>query len=152
MAYRVLVIDDEEEDRDGIQRRLRREGFEVETAASQEERILTIRDAKDAFDLVVTDMLMEQANSGVEVLRAAVARDLFTEVIILTAYGNVSNAVECMKQGAYDYIEKNIPGVDVYDLLVIKANQALERRKAALGTLRRLERAGMYGPGGTPKL
>ena len=147
MAYSILVIDDEEEARQSIQRRLQREGYEVETAPSQEEGIARIRDAKDSFDLVITDMLMEQANSGVEVLRAAVQRDLFTEVIVLTAYGNVSNAVECMKQGAFDYIEKNIPGVDPYDLLVIKVGQALERRKAALGTLRRLERAGLYGPG-----
>lgn len=147
MAYRILVIDDEEEARDSIQRRLQREGYEVETAPSQEEGIGRIRDARDSYDLVITDMLMEQANSGVEVLRASVARDLFTEVIVLTAYGNVSNAVECMRQGAFDYIEKNIPGVDPYDLLVIKVGQALERRKAALGTLRRLERAGLYGPG-----
>jgi DNA-binding NtrC family response regulator len=147
MAYRILVIDDEEEARDSIQRRLQREGYEVETAPSQGDGIGRIRDARDSYDLVITDMLMEQANSGVEVLRAAVARDLFTEVIVLTAYGNVSNAVECMKQGAFDYIEKNIPGVDPYDLLVIKVGQALERRKAALGTLRRLERGGLYGQG-----
>ncbi|MBW3625328.1 MAG: response regulator [Armatimonadetes bacterium] len=151
MAYCILVIDDEEEARESIQRRLRREGYQVETAPSQEEGIQRIRDAKDSYDLVITDMLMEQANSGVEVLRASVQRDLFTEVIVLTAYGNVSNAVECMKQGAFDYIEKNIPGVDPYDLLVIKVGQALERRKAALGTLRRLERAGLYGPGAVPK-
>jgi DNA-binding NtrC family response regulator len=147
MPYSILVIDDEEEARESIARRLRREGHEVETAPSQSDGITRIRDARASFDLVITDMLMEQANSGVEVLRAAVARDLFTEVIVLTAYGNVANAVECMKQGAFDYIEKNIPGVDVYDLLVIKVAQALERRKAALGTLRRLERAGMYGAG-----
>jgi DNA-binding NtrC family response regulator len=147
MPYCILVIDDEEEARDSIARRLRREGYEVETAPSQAEGIELIREARTSFDLVITDMLMEQANSGVEVLRAAVQRDLFTEVIVLTAYGNVANAVECMRQGAFDYIEKNIPGVDVYDLLVIKVAQALERRKAALGTLRRLERAGMYGPG-----
>lgn len=152
MAYCILVIDDEEEARESIQRRLKREGYAVETAPSQEEGIQRIRDAKDSFDLVITDMLMEQANSGVEVLRAAVTRDLFTEVIVLTAYGNVSNAVECMKQGAFDYIEKNIPGVDPYDLLVIKVGQALERRKAALGTLRRLERAGLYGAGVQQKI
>ncbi len=145
MPYRILVIDDEEEARDSIQRRLRREGHDVETAPSQEDGIERLRTAHDSYDLVITDMLMEEANSGVAVLRAAVARDLFTEVIVLTAYGNVSNAVECMKQGAFDYIEKNIPGVDPYDLLVIKVAQALERRKAALGTLRRLERAGLYG-------
>ncbi len=142
----ILVIDDEEEVREAIRRRLTREGYQVATAESQEEGIRLIRSANPAFDLVITDMLMETPNSGVEVLKAALARDLFTEVIVLTAYGNVANAVECMKQGAFDYIEKNIPGVDPYDLLVLKVEQALERRKSSLSTIRRLERMGWYGP------
>jgi FixJ family two-component response regulator len=75
----------------------------------------------------------------VEVLKSAVGRDIFTEVIVLTAYGNVANAVECMKLGAFDYVEKNIPGVDVYDLLAMKVAQALERRRTALATLRRAD-------------
>src|SRR5688572_32929591 len=50
-----------------------------------------------------------------------------------------SNAVECMRRGAFDYVEKNIPGVDVYELLCIKTEQAVERRRSALSTVRRLE-------------
>jgi len=64
---------------------------------------------------------------------------VFTEVVVLTAYGNVANAVECMKRGAFDYVEKNMPGVDVYELLCLKIQQAVERRRSAVSTVRRLE-------------
>ena len=51
----------------------------------------------------------------------------------------MTNAVECMKMGAFDYVEKNIPGVDVFELICIKVEQALERRRSSLSTVRRLE-------------
>jgi len=134
---RILIVDDEADTRQTLARRLEREGYEVETAASQEEGVTAIRQASQPYDVVVTDMLMEDADSGLVILKEAMARDLFTEVIVLTAYGNVANAVECMRRGAFDYVEKNIPGVDVFDLIVIKVNQALERRSAAVSTVRR---------------
>ena len=74
-----------------------------------------------------------------EVLKATLARDVFTEVVVLTAYGNVANAVECMKMGAFDYVEKNIPGVDVFELICMKVEQALDRRRSSLSTVKRLE-------------
>jgi DNA-binding NtrC family response regulator len=136
---KILVADDEEDVRVSLERRLKREGHEVTIAGSQAAAIGLI-DATDApYDVVLTDMLMESPNSGVEVLKAALARDVFTEVVVLTAYGNVANAVECMKMGAFDYVEKNIPGVDVFELICIKVEQAMERRRSSLSTLRRLE-------------
>jgi len=134
---RILVVDDEEEVRDAIARRLTREGFGVDQAASEEEGVRAIGEAEPPYDLILTDMVMEDPESGIKTLEAALGRDVFSEVIVLTAYGNVGNAVECMRRGAFDYIEKNIPGVDVYELLVIKINQALERRRTSLSTLRR---------------
>lgn len=136
---KVLVIDDEEAVRNAVKRRLEREGFVVVTADSQAAGIDTIKGSKPPFDVVVTDMVMETPNSGMEVLQTALSTDVFTEVIVLTAYGNVANAVECMKRGAFDYVEKNIPGVDVFELLSLKLGQALERRKTSLSTLRRIE-------------
>jgi len=137
--YKVLVIDDEEAVRSATSRRLQREGFEVDLASSQEEGIAKIAAKDPPYDLVVTDMVMESPTSGIEVLQAALSEDVFTEVVVLTAYGNVANAVECMKRGAFDYVEKNIPGVDVFELLTMKLNQALERRKNSLATLRRIQ-------------
>jgi DNA-binding NtrC family response regulator len=137
--HRILIADDEEDVRDAIQRRLRREGFEVEQAGSLSEALEKIARAHPPYDVVITDMSMDDPESGVRVLEGALTHDVFTEVIVLTAYGNVANAVECMKRGAFDYVEKNIPGVDVYELLVLKVGQALERRRSSVQTLRRYE-------------
>ncbi len=136
---KILVADDEDDVRLSLERRLKRDGHGVVIAASEAEAAAAIEAAPVPFDVVLTDMLMESPNSGVEVLKSALARDVFTEVVVLTAYGNVTNAVECMKMGAFDYVEKNIPGVDVYELISIKIEQALERRRSSLSTVRRLE-------------
>lgn len=138
MAH-ILVVDDEEEVCAALRRRLQREGHNVTTASSAEEACNLLRSQAQPFDVVVTDMAMEQPDSGLQVLSTAIGRDLFTEVIVLTAYGNVANAVESMRRGAFDYLEKNVPGVDTYELLVMKVDSALERRRAAIQTVRRLE-------------
>ncbi len=137
--YRILVIDDEEAVRAAVKRRLERDGYEVVTAESEQSGIETIKSQDPPFDVVVSDMVMETPDSGLNVLQAALTADVFTEVIVLTAYGNVGNAVECMKRGAFDYVEKNIPGVDVFDLLSIKVGQAIERRRSSVATLRKIE-------------
>ena len=136
---RILVIDDEEEVRAALTRRLEREGYAVEQAGSEAEGLAALKEAEKPFDIVVTDMSMVDTNSGVRILEGAVSRDVFTEVIVLTAYGNVANAVECMKRGAFDYVEKNLPGIDVFELLVFKVEQAVEQRRASVQTVRRLE-------------
>lgn len=135
----VLVVDDEDAVCEALKRRLQREGYSVTTASSAEEACNIIRSRSEGFDIVVTDMSMEQPDSGLEVLSAAMGRDLFTEVIVLTAYGNVANAVESMRRGAFDYLEKNVPGVDTYEVLVMKVAQAMQRRRDAIQTVRRLE-------------
>ena len=135
--YHILIVDDEADIRDAVSRRLGREGFQVEQASSQEEAEQKILAAEPPYDLILTDMVMEDPESGVLTLEAALSKDIFSEVIVLTAYGNVTNAVECMRRGAFDYIEKNIPGVDVYELLILKSNQALERRRTSIQALRR---------------
>lgn len=136
---RIIVIDDEEAVRSVVKRRLERDGYTVETADSQAAGEQAITSQNPPYDIVVTDMVMEAPTSGLEVLQTALATDVFTEVIVLTAYGNVANAVECMKRGAFDYVEKNIPGVDVFEILALKVGQALERRKVSVATLRRIE-------------
>lgn len=136
---RLLVVDDEDEVRTALKRRLEREGYAVTTAASAAEAEEIIQSQSPTFDVVVTDMSMEETNSGLSVLQDAIAHDIFTEVIVLTAYGNVANAVESMRRGAFDYLEKNVPGVDVFELLTLKVGQAMERRRSAVSTVRRLE-------------
>lgn len=137
---KILVVDDEEEVRAAVARRLSRDGLKVTTATSEAEAVEKLKAANPSFDIVLTDMVMENPDAGVNVLKAAAEEDIFTEVIVLTAYGNVANAVECMKRGAFDYVEKNIPGVDVYDLMSIKVAQALDRRRSSMSTVRRIAR------------
>lgn len=141
LVCRVLVIDDEEGVLHAVRRRLERDGFKVTTAASATEGVQEINDVAKAYDVVVTDMSMDNPNSGLDVLSAAFARDLFAEVIVMTAYGNVGNAVECMRRGAFDYIEKNSPGVDAYEILSMKIEQAMDRRRRDLRTVGLWERA-----------
>ncbi len=139
--YRLLLIDDEESVRTAVTRRLKREGFVVTEAENAAEGIAKIQEAEPAFDLVITDMSMEDPDAGLRVLNAAVARDLFSEVIIMTAFANVENAVECMRRGAFDYIEKNKPGEDVYELLTLKVLQAMDRRRQDTRNVDRWARA-----------
>ncbi|MCX6368134.1 MAG: response regulator [Armatimonadetes bacterium] len=136
---RILVVDDEDEVRAALARRLEREGYAVTTAGSEAEGLNALKTVEHPYDIVVTDMNMGDPNSGMHVLEGAASRDVFTEVIVLTAYGNVANAVECMRRGAFDYIEKNMPGIDVFELLVMKLEQACQRRRQSVGTVRRLE-------------
>ncbi len=139
---RILIIDDEPEARAAVARRLRRAGYEVEEAAGEHEGVERIRSNPAPFDLVITDMVMEDPDSGIRTLEAALARDMFSEVIVLTAYGKIVQAVECMRRGAFDYVEKNIPDVDVYELLVLRAGAALDRRLSSLQALRRYQEIG----------
>ena len=137
---RILLVDDEEAVRNAVARRLKRNGYEITRKPSQAEGIAEINSVETPYDVVVTDMVMETPDSGLEVLKAALTRDVFTEVIVLTAYGNVANAVECMRRGAFDYVEKNVPGVDVFELLDAKVKQAMERRQSSVSGIRRIER------------
>lgn len=138
---RVLVIDDEEDVLRAVTRRLTREGHHVEAEPGSEPGIQRILNDEKVFDVIVTDMSMENPDSGLEVLQAAFSRDLFAEVIVMTAYGNVANAVECMRRGAFDYIEKNAPGVDAYEMLAIKVDHAMDRRRRDVQTVALWERA-----------
>jgi DNA-binding NtrC family response regulator len=135
----ILVVDDEQEVREAVKRRLEREGYRVQTANSEADGLEALARVTRSYDIVITDMSMEDSDSGLRILEGAMARDVFTEVVVLTAYGNVTNAVECMKRGAFDYVEKNMPGLDVYELLCLKVQQAVQRRRSAVDTIRRLE-------------
>ncbi len=137
---RLLVVDDEESVLNAIRRRLERHGFDVVTAPTAEEGMRIIQATEPPFDAIVTDMSIETPDSGLQILNSAFSKDVFAQVIVMTAYGSVGNAVECMRRGAFDYIEKNAPGVDVYELLTEKIDQALSQRISDLRTLERWER------------
>ncbi|MFZ4508952.1 MAG: response regulator [Fimbriimonas sp.] len=146
----ILIIDDEAEVLNALRRRLERQGYTVVTADAPEQGIEKILGSNPPFDVIVTDMSLDKPSSGLEILQAAFVRDLFAEVIVLTAYGNVANAVECMRRGAFDYIEKNTPGVDAYEILTIKIEQAIELRRRDVRTVAIWDRAARSKDTSTP--
>ena len=134
---RILVVDDKENILK-LFARILGDGYELTTAADGGRAISLV--AAQPFDVVVTDLRMPGAD-GFEVLRAVKARAPETEVIMMTAYATVGDAVEAMKQGAYDYLQKPF---DPDDASLVVA-RALERKrlKEQAASLRR-EVEGIY--------
>lgn len=103
MQEEILVVDDEPQMLIAINETLRRRGYSVSTAGSGMEALRRLRDKY--YQLVITDLRMPEV-SGLELLRKVKNLAPQTPVILLTAYGTVQNAVEAMKDGAYDYLLK----------------------------------------------
>ncbi len=118
---RILVVDDKENMLKLFSKIL---GDEYElTTATDGARARSLVETQD-FDVVVTDLKMPGAD-GFEVLRAVKKREPDTEVVMMTAYATVNDAVEAMKQGAYDYLEKPFDP----DVAVLAVARALERKR-----------------------
>lgn len=99
----ILVVDDEPELCQALSRLLQRSDYNVLTAGDGEEAIEVLRD--NDIPVVLTDLMMPKMG-GVELLKAAKVVSPATEVVIVTGHGTVETAVEAMKEGAYDFIEK----------------------------------------------
>jgi len=102
-SYRVLVVDDEEIARTNLEHILKKEGYQVATAANGVEALRQVDAAK--FDLVLTDLIMWKVG-GMELLETMKSRHPNTEVIIITGYATVPSAVEALQKGAYHYLAK----------------------------------------------
>ena len=127
---RVLVVDDEESLRLVLRTFLRKQGYDVETAASAEEALEKV-DAL-APDFVITDVRMP-GMSGLELTAALRARGVPSVVILMSAYGSIDLAIEGMKAGAYDYFPKPFKQDEV--LLVLRKaeeRESLRRENRAL--------------------
>jgi len=103
VAYRILVIDDEENMLELYSRILGKEGYKVTTALTAEEALDLFR--SKVFDLIIADLALPGMN-GVELLKKVKEEDPDIPYILITAYGTVESAVEAMKLGAFDYIPK----------------------------------------------
>jgi two-component system response regulator AtoC len=119
---RILVADDEPGLRGYVAEALAGDGHTVAQAADGVEATQAL--AREGFDLLITDLTMPRLD-GMALLRHARSEQPDLEVIVLTAHGSVESAVEAMKLGAFDYLEKPIssPGA-----LRLQAARALERR------------------------
>ena len=127
---RVLVADDEENLRLVLRTLLRRHGYEVETAATGEEALSLV----DTFgpDVVLTDVRMPKMG-GLDLLQTLRAKGNEATVIVMSAYGNMDLAIEAMKAGAYDYVQKPFkPDEVVLTLRKAEERESLRRENRAL--------------------
>ncbi len=126
----VLVVDDERELRESLTHFLAAMNHNALEAKDGEEALAMIQergvDNPSAIHLVLLDVNMPRM-SGLEVLRRIRAFDPAITVLIITAHGNIRDAVEAMREGAYDYIEKPVQESDIRDLV----NRACEAHSLA---------------------
>lgn len=133
-STRVLIIDDDKLMRWSLEQKLKEAGYVVETAESGEEGLAKCE--ASAPDAVILDHKLPGKN-GLEVLDELRQRDPNLVVLYMTAFGTKQTAVEAMKRGAYDYIDKPFVFEEVLQLL----EKGLERQilSSEVGRLRRME-------------
>jgi DNA-binding NtrC family response regulator len=120
MGGEILVVDDEANLREALVKLLARAGHHVQAVGSAAEARELVRARR--LQLVLTDLRLPGAD-GVSLLRDIKALDPAVEVIVMTAYGTIQTAVEAMREGAYDYVEKPLD----QDRLLLVVERALER-------------------------
>ena len=119
MKKRVLVVEDEEKLRRVVELQLVSAGFEVDKAATAEEGVKVV----DRADLVLTDLRLPNMD-GLELLALIRRQNAQVPVVVMTAYGSIETAVECMKAGATDFLLKPFS----LDHLMQVVHKALEVR------------------------
>jgi DNA-binding NtrC family response regulator len=125
VKFKLLIVDDEKNIREGLAVSLQMDGYDVETAAAGDEGWKRFQ--KGDIDLVITDLRMPGI-SGEELLKRISAESPGVPVIVLTGHGTVENAVTAMRNGAYDFLTKPV-NLERLSLLV---KRALQNRELAL--------------------
>lgn len=122
--FRVLIVDDEDDFRETLVRRLQNRGFVVDGVPNGEKALEWL--AHQDCDIVVLDVLMPGID-GIECLRQIKKFKPLVEVILLTGHGTVESGIEGLKLGAFDYVMKPAP----LDELLEKMELAFEQKKNA---------------------
>lgn len=130
---KILLVDDEEDILTSFQIILEDEGYTVDIASSAVEGLEKAK--QELYDLIISDMRMPEM-TGEEFLKKLRTFNKITSFIVMTAYGTIQNAVECMKEGAFHYLTKPIDFNDpaVWKLIqeavekaqILKENQRLK--------------------------
>jgi two-component system response regulator HydG len=120
-APTILIVDDEPGILDSLHKVFERESLRVITAHGGEEALDLLR--REPVSILLTDLVMP-GMSGLDLLKASRSVSPETETILMTAYGTVENAVEAMRQGAYDFVIKPYKRAHV----VRAVTKALEKR------------------------
>ncbi|HMC82597.1 MAG TPA: sigma-54 dependent transcriptional regulator [Candidatus Polarisedimenticolia bacterium] len=119
---RLFIVEDEKILRENLAELFVQKGYAVELAPQGRGALARIEEER--FDLVIADVRLPKA-SGLEVLRLARMKDEGALVLVMTAYGSVDSAVEAMRWGAYDYIQKPFE----LEELEMKVMRAFERQR-----------------------
>ena len=122
MSKKILLIEDDVSFCMMIQTFLQKKGFEVQSVYSFKEAEGIIKDDKE-LDLVLTDVRLPDSD-GVEILKYIKKINSRIQVILMTGYTDIKTAVNVMKLGAFDYVEKPINS----DEIITKINQALSNK------------------------
>ncbi|UFS72347.1 sigma-54 dependent transcriptional regulator [Geomonas sp. RF6] len=131
----ILVVDDEKGQRDILSTILGKEGYRVRAVSGAREALLELE--REEFDLILTDLKM-QGMSGMELMERVLAETPRQCVVMMTAHGTVDSAVEAMKKGAFDYLEKPLERDDLIltlqrafeHIALLKENRVLHKKLA----------------------
>lgn len=118
----LLVVEDDPLQRKLIRENLEQEDYNVFEAENKQGALQVI--TEEAVDVAIVDFLLE-GETGLDVVKEVLERNPLITPVMVTAFGNIENAVEAMRQGAYDYIVKPID----YKNFLMVLERALERQK-----------------------
>ena len=121
----ILIIDDEENMRHMLSVMLTRQGYRVDQAGNGAEGLARL--ATNAYDFILCDIRMPEMD-GKAFLLGALEQHVSAPIIMMSAYGSVETAIECMKLGAYDFISKPFKKDEI--IMVLKKAEERERLKA----------------------
>ncbi len=125
--HKMLVVGDEKMTRMNLEHVLAKDGHDVLTAASGLEALNLLEE--ESFDVILTDLKMEKVD-GMGVLERAKEKNPATEVIIVTGYATVPNAVEAMRKGSYHFLAKPLK----LDEIRSTVQKALSKKRAQLAS------------------
>ena len=138
---KLLIADDERHVAEGLQMLLAEEGYEVETATDGDEAWEEVQSGE--FGLVLADLKMPGMN-GLELFARMREQGIDSELIIITGAGSVDSAVEAMRNGAYDYLEKPL-NVERLKALIPRALDKYQVKAANRQLQKRLDSLTRYG-------
>lgn len=141
---KILIIDDERSIRRALREILEFEKFEIEEAENGKEGLEKAKN--ESFDVIFCDIKMPQMD-GMEVLDDLIQSEVVTPVIMISGHGNIETAVESIKKGAFDFIEKPL---DLNRILVTVRNACdrstlVEETKALKKTIKRVKGSSIIG-------
>ncbi len=130
---RILVVDDDKNIRSTVSMALKSLDYFVHTAFDGKDAMLQL--TGDKYDMIITDLKMPGMN-GMELLEQAIAKYPEIRIVLISAHGTVDNAVEAMKLGAVDFLQKPFTPKElrnlVYNVLETESTEAESEYKASL--------------------